>query len=502
MTKHSELIKSTATQLVARLKTGEISPHDLLDALEARIAEVNPAVNALPTLCFDRARREADKLLKRPVAERGPLAGLPVPIKDLVDVAGVRSTQGSRIFADKVAEKSDILVEHIEGNGGVVYAMSNTPEFGAGANTFNDVFGATLNPWNTSRSAAGSSGGAAVALATGMAWIAHGSDQGGSLRNPASFCGVTGIRPSLGRVMRSPGAKIDRTMSVQGPMARDVTDLALALDAMSGESPADPLSLPATPDAFRKAAGSGWKPKKVAYSADLGITPVDPEIAAITRKAAQRFAELGIIVEEAHPDLREAHECFQTLRAFDYVVSKAKLLRTHRDKLKPEVIWNIEKGLKLTMDELERAEAQRLVLMNRLLKFFETYDLLLAPTTIVAAFPIEQRYLAECAGKKFDNYVEWLAIVYAITMACGTAMSLPCGFTREHLPVGLQIIGPPRGEGRVLAGAKALEDVLGIRDMLPIDPRVVASSSTSPRKRGEVSKSYSFAVSPGESNSS
>jgi amidase len=473
MTKHSELIRSTATQLVARLKKGDVTPHDLLDALEARIAEVNPAVNALPTLCFERARRETDRLLKRPVAERGPLAGLPVPIKDLIEVAGVRSTQGSPIFANRVPEKSDILVEHIEDNGGIIYAMSNTPEFGAGANTFNEVFGATLNPWNTARSAAGSSGGAAVALATGMAWIAQGSDQGGSLRNPASFCGVTGIRPSLGRVMHSPGAKIDRTLSVVGPMARNVMDLALGLDAMSGEHPLDPLSLPATPGAFQKAAGSGWKPKKVAYSADLGITPVDPEVAAITRKAALRFADADVIVEEAHPDLREAHECFQTLRAFDYVVSKAKLLREHRDQLKPEVIWNIEKGLKLTMDQIEKAEAQRLVLMKRLIEFFEQYDLLLAPTTIVAAFPIEQRYLAECAGKKFDNYVEWLAIVYAITLACGAAMSLPCGFTRENLPVGLQIIGPPRGEGRVLAGAKVLEDMLGLRDQVPIDPRVV-----------------------------
>jgi amidase len=475
MAKHSELIKSTATQLIARLKAGEITPHNLLDALEARIAEANPAVNALPTLCFDRARREADRLLKRPVSERGPLAGLPVPIKDLVDVAGVRSTQGSPIFANRVPDKSDIVVEQIEANGGLVYAMSNTPEFGAGANTFNEVFGATVNPWNTSRSVAGSSGGAAAALAAGMAWIAHGSDNAGSLRNPASFCGVTGIRPSIGRVARTPGAKVDRTLTVQGPMARNVTDLALALDAMSGEHPLDLLSLPATPGAFQKAAGSGWKPKKVAYSADLGITPVDPEVATITRKAAQRFADAGVIVEEAHPDLREAHDCVQTLRAFDFAISKAKLLRERRDKLKPEVIWNIEKGLKLTMDEIEKAEAQRLTLSMRLLRFFDTYDLLLAPTTIVAAFPIEQRYLAECAGKKFDNYVEWLAIVYAITLACGTAMSLPCGFTRENLPVGLQIIGPPRGEGRVLAGAKLLEDVLGMRDLLPIDPRVVSA---------------------------
>jgi len=476
MSKHRELINTTATQLAKRLHKGEVTPHDLLDALETRIAEVNPKVNALPTLCFDRARHHADALLKKPADARGPLCGLPVPIKDLVEVAGVRSTQGSPIFADRIPERSDILVEKLEENGGIVYAMSNTPEFGAGANTFNEVFGATLNPWNTSRSAAGSSGGAAVALATGMAWIAHGSDQGGSLRNPASFCGVVGIRPSIGRVATTPKFKIDRTLSVQGPMARNVTDLALALDAMSGEHPADPLSLPRLPQSFRAAAASGWKPRKVAYSADLGITPVDPEVAAITRKAAQRLTEAGLIVEEAHPDLREAHECFQVLRAFDYVISKAQLLRDHRDKLKPEVIWNIEKGLALKINDVERAEAQRTAMVARTLKFFEHYDLLLAPATIVAAFPIEQRYLAECAGKKFDNYVEWLAIAYAITLACCPALSLPCGFTSEDLPIGLQIVGPPRSEGRVLAGARLLEDILGMRDRVPIEPRVVAQA--------------------------
>src|SRR6185437_9474063 len=226
MSPSRELINATASELVERLRKGEISPHDLLEALEGRIAETNPKVNALPTLCFERARRHADQLLTKPLDERGLLCGLPVPIKDLVEVAGVRSTQGSPIFADRIPQRSDILVEHLEENGGIVYAMSNTPEFGAGANTFNEVFGATLNPWDTSRSAAGSSGGAAVALATGMAWIAHGSDQGGSLRNPASFCGVVGIRPSIGRVATTPKFKIDRTLSVQGPMARNVTDLA------------------------------------------------------------------------------------------------------------------------------------------------------------------------------------------------------------------------------------------------------------------------------------
>ncbi len=465
------LVRETACAIVGKLKAGDVTPLDLLDVLEKRIAEVDGKVNALPTLCFDRARDHAKALMQKPAGERGLLAGLPIPIKDLTDVAGVKTTQGSPIYKDRVPERSDILVEHLEQNGAVVYAKSNTPEFGAGANTFNEVFGATLNPWDISRSAAGSSGGAAVALATGMAWLAHGSDMGGSLRNPASFCGIVGLRPSIGRVAHTPKFKVDRNLGVQGPMARNVEDLALLLDAMSGEHPADPLSLPKPAASFLTAARSGKKPKRVAYSPDLGITPVDPEVADVTRKAAERFAELGVIVEEAHPDLREAHECFHVLRAFDFAISKAALLRTKRDLLKPEVIWNIEEGLKLTVEQLERAEAQRMAMTERTLAFFGTYDLLLSPATIVPPFPVENRYVSECAGKTFDNYVEWLGIVYAITLACCPALSLPCGFTASGLPVGLQMVAPPRGDAQLLAGARVLEDILGLRGTTPIDPK-------------------------------
>ena len=465
------LIRETACTIVDKLGKGEVTPLDLLDVLEKRIAEVDGKVNALPILCFDRARKNAKALMLKPVGERGPLAGLPIPIKDLFNVEGVLNTQGSPIFKHTVATRSDVVVTHLEANGGVVYAKSNTPEFGAGANTFNEVFGATLNPWDTSRSAAGSSGGAAAALATGTAWLAHGTDMGGSLRNPASFCGIVGMRPSIGRVAHTPSAKIDRNLTVHGPMARNVEDLALLLDAMSGEYPDDPLSLPASSTSFLSAARSGRRPKRIAYSPDLGITPVDPEVAAITRKAAERFADAGAIVEEAHPDLREAHECFHVLRAFDFAITKANLLRTKRDLLKPEVIWNIEEGLKLTVEQLERAEAQRVAMTARAVEFFKTYDLLLAPATIVAPFPVENRYVAECNGKKFDNYVEWLGIVYAITLVCCPALSLPCGFTASGLPVGLQMVAAPRGEAQLLAGAKVLEDILGVRSSTPIDPR-------------------------------
>ena len=466
-----ELLKSTAVQVVEKLRSGAVTPHGLLDALEARIAEVDGGINALPTLCFERARAHAGRLMALPASERGLLAGLPVPIKDLCDVAGVRSTQGSPIFADHVPETSDIVVEHLERQGGVVYAKSNTPEFGSGANTFNEVFGATRNPWNLSRSAAGSSGGAAAALAAGMAWVAQGSDMGGSLRNPASFCGVVGFRPSPGRVACSKGAKLDGLLSVEGPMARTVEDTALLLDAMVGEEPSDPVSLPSDGSSFLEAVRSGWRPRRVAVSRDLGLTPVDPEVWEVVQTAARRLEGEGVVVEEAHPDFSGAHECFQTLRAVDYAVGMAPLLEAHRDKLKPEVIWNIEKGLKLTADEIGRAERQRAALFARARAFFDTYDLILAPATIVAAFPVEERYLAECDGKRFKTYIDWLAIVYAFTLIASPAISIPAGLTREGLPVGLQVAGFCRSDARVLAGAKLIEDILGFRDRTPIDPR-------------------------------
>ena len=466
----SDLIKMTATAIVELLKGGQISPLDCLDALEKRVEEVDGAVNALPTRCFDRARIHAKVLMTRPVPERGVLAGLPLPIKDLADVAGVRCTKGSPIFKDHVPEVSDIVVTHLEANGGVIYAMSNTPEFGAGAHTFNEIFGATLNPWNTSRSASGSSGGAAVALATGMAWVAHGSDLGGSLRNPASFCGVVGMRPSPGRVAASVFSKIDSTLGVDGPMARNVEDLALLFDAMVGEEAADPISLPSDGTSYLAAARSGWKPKRVAISRDLGLPPVDSEIAAIVLKAARQLEAHGIIVEEAHPDLSEARDCAQTLRALSYANMKP-LLDEHRDLMKPEVIWNIEKGLTLTGTDIARAEAQRGVMFARMRKFFETYDLLLCPTTIVAPFPVEQRYVTQCDGVKFETYVDWLTIVSAITLTCSPAISIPCGFTTENLPVGLQIVAPGRAEAKLLAGARFIEQVLGLGAITPIDPR-------------------------------
>jgi amidase len=467
----TDLVRLTANEIVSLLRKSEITPLDCLDALEKRIAEVDKAVNALPTLCLDRAREHARTLMNKPIGERGRLAGLPIPIKDLNDVKGVRSTQGSPIFANHIATVSDILVESLENEGGIVYAMSNTPEFGAGAHTFNEVFGRTLNPWNLARSAAGSSGGAAVALATGMAWVAHGSDMGGSLRNPASFCGVVGMRPSPGRVAASVYGKIDGTLGVEGPMARNVEDLALLFDAMVGANPADPLSLPREDTSYLAAARGGAKPKRVAFSRDLGITPVDPEVADIVERAAFKLADAGVIVEEAHPDLREAHECFQVLRALSFATVLKPLYESHRDKLKPEVIWNIEKGLALSVAEIARAEMPRGTMFRRMGEFFKRYELIMCPATIVAPFPGKQRYVTECNGHRFSTYIDWLAIVYAFTNVASPAISIPAGFTKEKLPVGIQIAAPCRSEGRLLAAAKLLQDALGLGQITPIDPR-------------------------------
>jgi amidase len=465
----------SAVAVVDLLRRGDVTPHDLLDALEARIALVDPIVNAVPTLAFERAHILADRLMAHPPAERGRLAGLPVPIKDLTNVAGVRTTQGSPIFAHIIPETSDVLVDRLEREGGIVYAKSNTPEFGAGANTFNDVFGPTLNPYDVSRSAAGSSGGAAVAVATGMAWVAHGSDLGGSLRSPAAFCNIVGMRPTVGRVAQSRTVSVDATLGVQGPMARTVEDVALLLDAMVGEDSRDMLSKPRPPTSFLDMTRRGALPRRVAYSSDLGVTPVDPELVEITRRAAYRLRDVGVVVVEAHPDLTEAHECFRVLRAHGFAMTLGPLLEKHSGLMKPEVVANVERGLALTSGEIVRAERQRAEMTQRAQRFFLDYDLLLCPATIVPPFPIGDRYVASVNGHTFETYIDWLAIAYAITLICSPALSLPCGFTRVGLPVGLQMVGPPNADGFLLGVAYTLESILDLNTERPLTPKALGA---------------------------
>lgn len=468
-----DLIRLSAVEAVRRLKAGTVSPLELIDAALARIAAVDPAVNALPTLCADRARDHARAVMagRGEASAPGWLAGLPLVVKDLTDVAGVRTTYGSPLFADHVPDRTDASVAALEARGGLVLGKSNTPEWGAGANTFNEVFGRTLNPWDTRLTCGGSSGGAAVAVATGMAWLATGSDLGGSLRTPAAFCGIVGLRPSPGRVPRGPAADPWGTLWVDGPLARSVADVALMLDAFARPCPTDPLAVepPAAP--FLAAAERPSVPRRVAWSPDLGVGPVDPEVSALCAAAVRRYEEAGAVVEEVRLDLSAARECFQTLRALSFATAMAPLLEHRRAALKPEVVWNIEKGLALTAAEIARAQRQRARLFGKVAAVLADHDVLACPAAIVPPFPVEQRWVEQVGETRFDTYVDWLAITFAITLTSCPALSLPAGLTAAGLPVGLQLVGRPRGEAALLSHAALLEGMLGGPRLVPLDPR-------------------------------
>ena len=469
----SELFKLTAREVVRLLRKEKVSPLELIDAALERIQETDGVVNALPTLCPERARAHAKRLTTGAPHNPPPgyLYGLPIAVKDLKDVAGVRSTKGSPIFADHIPEKSDYLVEIIEAKGGIVLAKSNTPEFGAGGNTFNEVFGKTRNPWDLSKACGGSSGGSAAALALGQVWLASGSDLGGSLRQPASFCSVVGLRPSPGRVASGPKILPFASLSVEGPMARNVGDLALFLDTQAGQHLGDPISIPASKVPYLQSVDHPVAPRRVAFSPELGIALVNGEVREICESAARLFEGMGAVVEEACMDLGDAEETFQILRAAQFVAAYSDLLKHHRDQLKPEVIWNIEQGYKLTAREIAEAELARGALFHRAAQFFEMYDLLVCPTVSVPPFDVDLRYVNEINGVKMDNYMSWLLITFSISLSACPVISVPCGFTRGGLPVGLQMVGPRAREDLLLGAAALFEQAVGLADRVPIDPR-------------------------------
>ncbi len=320
-------------------------------------------------------------------------------------------------------------------------------------------------------SVGGSSGGSAAALATGMVWLATGSDLGGSLRTPASFCSVVGLRPSPGRIARGPGPTPFDSMWVEGPMGRTVADVALMLDAQVGHEPRDPLSMPAPAEAFSAAVKTPHAPARVGYSPDLGIVPIDPEVKAVCAAAAQRFADLGAVVDDGCPDFSGAVDTFQTLRALLFSAMKAPLLEAHRERIWAPIVWNIEKGLNLSAKEIARAQRERGSLYHRVAAFFRDHDILACPAAAVPPFPVEQEYVEEVAGQKLTTYVDWIAVTSCITLTGCPAISVPCGFTASGLPVGLQLVGRPRGEAALLGAARLLEEALDIAGHLPIDPR-------------------------------
>jgi amidase len=459
---------------VEALKSGEVTPLDLIASAEARHHSVDAKVNSLVVTCFERAREGARALMQRPIADRGSLCGLPIAIKCLNDVAGVRTTYGSPIFADNVPTKSDLMVETLEESGGLVIGLTNSPEFGAGGNTFNEVHGTTRNPWNGSLSAGGSSGGSAVALATGQVWLASGSDLGGSLRLPASHCRIVGLRPSPGRVPSGPGEQVFDTLSVDGPMARDVADVALMLDAMLGWRREIPHALPAS------LGKGGWlaqslsrkKPKRIAISMDLGgVSPIDPMTRAAVAGAAEALAGEGIEMVEAQPDFSGTMEAFQVLRALGYVASTRQLLADHRGQLKPEVIWNVEQGLALKSEDIASAMLRRSRLYRDCEEFLRGVDLLMVPAACTPPTAIEERWVREVDGQAFSDYVGWLAITAVVTLTGLPVLAIPAGFTPDRRPVGVQLIGQPQGEAALLSHGAAIEAILDVRPGAPIDPR-------------------------------
>ncbi|GAA1289435.1 amidase [Streptomyces javensis] len=462
-TTDDDLCFRTALDLSALLRSRELSARELLEAHLARIERVNPAVNAIVTLVADRAREAAGQADERIAAgeELGPLHGLPIAHKDLHNTAGIRTSHGSPL-ADGVPDQDDLLIERIRAAGAITLGKTNVPEFGAGSHTFNPIFGATHNPHDLGRSAGGSSGGAAAALASGMVPIADGSDTGGSLRNPASFCNVVGLRPSPGRVPNWPSLTAWSTLSVKGPMARTVADTALLLSAIAGPDARSPIALEEPGARFARPLDRDLTGLRVAWSPDLGgLVPVEPEVAAVVESAAEVFTGLGCAVERACPDLTEAEDVFRTLRASAFEVSFGPLMDRHPDGLKRAIRENAEEGRKLTGPDIGRAEVLHTLLFHRVREFFGRYDVLLLPVSQVVPFDVGIEYPTEIAGVAMDDYLDWMRSAYLISSTGSPALSVPAGFTPGGLPVGVQIVGPHRADFAVLQVGHAFERATG-----------------------------------------
>jgi amidase len=455
----SEICFMTAGELAHLVRSKELSATEVLEAHLLQIERVNPQVNAIVTLLPDQALDQAkiaDETLARGV-EVGPLHGLPIAHKDLVPTKGIRTTSGSRIFTDFVPDQDALIVERLKRAGAITIGKTNTPEFGAGSQTYNDVFGETRNPYDPSKTCGGSSGGAAVALACGMQPIADGSDMGGSLRNPAAFCNVVGFRTSPGRVPIWPAELGWFTISVQGPMARTVQDAALMLSVIAGPDPRSPISIAEPGEVFRRPLARDFKGVRIAWSRDLGGLPVDPRVTAAIDVQRHVFESLGCVIHDGEPDMSTADEIFKVLRAWRFELAYGELVKSHRDQIKDTVIWNVEQGTSLTGPRIARVERQRTELYHHVREFMETYEFMVLPVSQVPPFDVKQRYVTEINGVEMETYIDWMKSCYYISVLGLPSISVPCGFTPEGLPVGLQIVGRHQDDWGVLQLAFAFE---------------------------------------------
>jgi len=452
-----ELVWLSAIELTARIRRREVSAREVLAAHLARIEKVNPKVNAIVTLVAERAMADAARLddLQARGGPLGILHGLPVAHKDLVDTAGIRTTRGSPFYRDHVPDHDALIVTRIRAAGAVTLGKTNTPEFGAGSQTFNTVFGATRNPYDPSRTCGGSSGGAAVALACGMVPIADGSDTGGSLRNPAAFCNVVGFRPSPGRVPAESGSW--QPLPVSGPMARSVADVALFLSAIAGPDPRSPLSIDQDGARFRAPLERAVKGLRVAWWRGLGGIPFEPEIRRVVDANRRVFEELGCVVEEAEPDFDGVADAFPVLRYSANYPLYAPLLAQKPEWVKDTIKFELAQAEKLTAADVGRAVARQAQMHEQSRQFFDRYDYFVLPVTQVAPFDVTVPYPTEIAGAPMKTYIDWMRSCWYITFMANPAMSVPAGFTSSGLPVGLQIVGRHHDEWSVLQLAHAFE---------------------------------------------
>jgi amidase len=456
-----DLCRLSASELTGAIRSRHVSSVEVLEAHLEHIERRNPDVNAIVSLAPEPALEVAAHADRERARGRlvGPLHGLPIAIKDLEETAGLRTTWGSPIYADHVPEQDSALVARIRRAGAVIVGKTNVPELGAGSQTFNRVFGPTRNPYDLARTAGGSSGGAAAAVAAEMLPFADGSDLGGSLRNPASFCNVVGLRPSPGRVPSGTDADGWDPFMVRGPIARNVGDLALLLSAMCRHDQDCPIALD-DPLPLQDSPARDLRGLRVAWSRDLGGLPVEPQVTAVLEAQIARLQDLGCLVEEAEPDLRAADEAFETLRALRFAGLFGPLLEA-RQELKDTVVWNIERGLELTPAQISRALDLRTTVFRAMRAFLERYDVLAAPATQVLPFPAEQEWVTAIAGEPMEHYLAWMRSCSRITVTAHPALSLPAGFTNDGLPVGLQLVGRHRDEGGLLGIARAIEDAAG-----------------------------------------
>ena len=458
----NDLCFTPAATLAALIRKKKVSPTEVLNAVLERIDKVNPPLNAYCTVAAEQALAAAKKAtaaVGKKGATLGALHGVPVSIKDLTPTKGIRTTWGSKIFEHHVPEEDGLIVQRLKAAGAIVVGKTNTPEFGAGANTFNAVFGPTRNPWNPALTCGGSTGGGAVALATGMGPLAQGSDLGGSLRLPAAFCGVVGFRTSPGCVPMWPRPTAWNTYGVEGPMARTIGDTALMLSAIAGQDARVPISYPVDPRALLAAVKRpSLKGLRIAWGGDLGITPVDDEVRRVTEATLAVFRRLGARVEAAHPSFAEVDEIVRTSRGLLMVVHHEDKLPRWKPLMQENLVKNTEQGLALTASEIAAGERLRTTLYHRVREFMARYDLILTPTAAVPPFPLEFRSGPPAInGVPMKHYIQWALLTYAFTVIGAPAISVPAGFTRDRLPVGLQIAGRWRDEVTVLRAAAAFE---------------------------------------------